>query len=526
MLKNHNFNNKYVILGILLIIFSLNCVYSLKVDNPQYQVDKISPNEVYPQIIHPGDNVDVWFKITNDNDNPVKNIKITISPYYPFEIKQVSTIKGTYEISHLNTGESDNAYFKLYVNDNTKSGSYKLKVQVSGTEYHTDNGETIERPINFTKIYYIPIYSVANFEINCKNSTISPSTTENIRLYVDNKGNGNSKNVIVNLIGTNKLNIVGPTTYYLGTIQSKSNTFINTKIYALSGSENNIYPIIAHIRWTGEDGLLYNTTIPINFKITKLPEDYLVFYNNISLIPGETKEINLSIKNNGVKNEKNVIINIIGTNNVNVVGPIKYYIGDINSKSIKNLPIKLYVLPNSEDKIYPLNISIQWETNEGEVKTTYTTLNLKVIDNLKNRKPMLYIDSYKYSDDGSEIIVGVANRGDSQIKHCVLILNGAKEINNNYIKYIGDLEGDDYSTESYLINAKPNENIPLKLKLKYFDNYNNEYVIEQNFTIKLTEQPKNNFYFSLIIGIILLIIIIVGYKVYKKRNKKNKNNIK
>ncbi|AEH06656.1 COG1361 S-layer family protein [Methanothermococcus okinawensis] len=397
------------IFSILVLIFLATSIsYGLTIDNPQYRVDKISPTEKSPNIIHPGDDVDLWFKITNNKYNKeVKDVRVSITPHYPFEIKQVNPIKGTATISHLNIGESDTTYFKLHVNEDAPSGYYRIDVNVEATEYSKNSGEY---QVNFTKIYYLPVYGIANFEIYTNNDNINPAKTKNMSIILKNRGTGIAKYLTLNLKGSENVNIVGPTTFYLKSVKPNENIRIPTiKIYALTKANDGIYPITATMHWIGEDGNTYSSTIPINIKVVK--------------------------------------------------------------------------------KIY-------------------------------NNSVFVYLDEYEYNPEGSEIDIGVANRGSTPIKHCVLKMSGITDLNNNYIKYIGDLDEDDYDTVTYTVCGKLNETVPVKVDLTYFDDYHNEYHISKTFNITFkenTEAKSYTNYYYLIIG---LVIIIIVYYIYKKRRKK------
>ncbi|WP_292459377.1 COG1361 S-layer family protein [Methanothermococcus sp.] len=396
---------------VLAVFLTTSINYGLTIDNPQYRVDKLIPDEKSPNIIHPGDDVDLWFKITNNNyNNNVKNIRITITPHYPFEIKQVNSIKGTYTISHLNPGESDTAYFKLHIHENAPSGYYRIDVNVSYDEVEHENGEDITRHYEWSKIYHLPIYGIANFEIYTKNITLTPGKTDTMDILLKNKGTGIAKYLTVNLKGTKNVNILGATTFYLKSVKPGENNKISAKIYATTKADDGIYPIIATIYWIGEDGGLYNSTIPINIRVCK--------------------------------------------------------------------------------KIY-------------------------------NNSVFIYLNSYKYKPDGSEIDIGVANRGSTSVKHCVLKISGITELNNNYIKYIGDLSEDDYDIVSYNVYGRLNETLPVKVDLTYFDNYHNKYHISKTFNITFKEyagvKSNINYYYILIIGLLILAIL---YYIHKKRKKK------
>ncbi len=407
--------HKYIALavGILLLITP---IFAIKIDNPQYRVDRLIPNETSPNIIHPGDDVDIWLKITNDNyDKEVKDIKITITPHYPFEIKQINPTKGTATISHLNIGESDTAYFKLHVDEDAPSRYYRIDVHVTATEYEKEDGKTIEHYINFTKIYYIPVWGIAKFELKTdeNSSTINPSETNVLKITMKNKGTGVAKYLTVELSGSENVNIVGPATFYLKSIKPEENKQILTKIYAKTKVNDGVYPITAKISWIGEDGEEYSSTIPINIKV---------------------------------------------------------------------------------------------------IKPIYSS------------QAFLYLDSYNYDTKGSEITIGVANRGSTTMRHCVLKISGVNELNNNYIKYIGDLDEDDYDTASYEIEGKPNETIPVKVQLTYFDDYHNEYNVSKTFNISFNSNIDKKSYINYYILIIILIAILIIYYIYKRKKRKELND--
>jgi len=100
-----------IVLYVLSFLLSLSLVSSslaLQVLEPEYQ----------PKVIHPGDDVDLWIKVANDNyeDNTkIENLVVKVKPHYPFELKQVNPIKGKVIINELNPGEPYTCYFKLHV---------------------------------------------------------------------------------------------------------------------------------------------------------------------------------------------------------------------------------------------------------------------------------------------------------------------------------------------------------------------------------------------------------------------------
>jgi len=213
-------------------------------------------------------------------------------------------------------------------------------------------------------------------------------------------------------------------------------------------------------------------------------------------------------------------INLAGSGNVNIVGPATFYINSIKPGENRIILSNIYAATKSEDGVYPITATISWVGEDGNICNSTIPINIKVVKEIYNNSVFLYLDSYKYKPDASEITIGVANRGSTTIRHCVLKISGVNESNNNYIKYIGDLDEDDYDTISYDIEGKLNETIPVKVDLTYFDDYHNEYHISKTFNISFNERAEvksNMNYYYIIIG---FLILIVGYYIYKKRKKK------
>ncbi|ABR55453.1 conserved hypothetical protein [Methanococcus vannielii SB] len=398
---------------LLLLITIITNSFALAIDNPQYAIDNAKLGDTNPQIIHPGDYVNIWIKITNDDyDKQLKDIRVEINPHYPFELKQVNPKIGTAEISHLNEGESDIVYFKLYVKEDAQSNDYRIDVKVIATEYES-KGDLKEKTKEITKVFYLPIYGIAKFEIDLNsNNPINPSESENLDIIFKNQGTGTAKYLTVNLKGSDSLGVVGPTTFYLESLRAKTQKSINVDAYVIPNTPDGIYSLNAEISWIGEDGLEYNSDIPINLK----------------------------------------------------------------------------------------------------VKTT-------VFDT----QPFMYLDGIKRISGGQEVTVAIANRGTSKLRHSVLEIDGVTELNDNYIRYLGDLDEDDSDSGIYELYVFGDSKVNLTAKLTYFDDYRNEYVIIQNFEL----DPKNSQFVSegpnyMIFGLFALVLVVV-YLIYKRWKKKNRN---
>ncbi|CAB3288622.1 conserved protein of unknown function [Methanocaldococcus lauensis] len=354
-------NLRKLLIGLLSMLIISTISYGLQIEEPEYQ----------PKIIHPGDDVDLWIKIVNDNyENKVKNIVVEVTPHYPFELRQVNPTKGKVIINSLNPGEPYTAYFKLHVNENAPSNDYRIDVKVNYDEIYKDNGKETVVHYNFTKVYYIHIYGTASFEIR-GNTNLTPAKTEVVPITIKNTGTGTAKEVNVYIgyklnptsIGSEtktveypggitteeQKNIIYPTVisltdlqispvditkFYLGALKPDSKKTINVKFHVSPNLVEGVYQIPIVVTWTDEDGSKKAEQISLGVYVKG---DIILSISNVVTDPKEIKpgdnyvRIDTTITNNGHAEAKDVKLKLI------TKYPFKDSWSNCNIKDIGNL---------------------------------------------------------------------------------------------------------------------------------------------------------------------------------------------
>ena len=76
----------FLAIGLLSILAT--AVSALEIDEPQYN----------PTVIHPGDDVDVWIDVANDegSDEIIEDLRISVESNYPFEINRITSYNVCY----------------------------------------------------------------------------------------------------------------------------------------------------------------------------------------------------------------------------------------------------------------------------------------------------------------------------------------------------------------------------------------------------------------------------------------------
>ncbi|WP_292460016.1 COG1361 S-layer family protein [Methanothermococcus sp.] len=514
---------KYIAITVfssILISSVISGVYALQVDNPQYK----------PLNIHPGDDVDLWFKITNNNyNNNVKNIRITITPHYPFEIKQVNSIKGTYTISHLNPGESDTAYFKLHVNENAPSRDYRIDVKVSYDEVENENGEDITRHYEWTKPYYLHVYGIANFEINAENITLTPAKTKIIPITLYNKGTGTAKQCTLTIGGNNCISPIDTTKFYVGSIEANEGKIINLKLYANEKTPEGAYLIPATVSWIDEDGTPKTENINIGLLVQG---DVLLGISNVITTPKEIKpgdtyvRIDTTITNNGHGEAKDINVHLKteypfkdSWSNANYKD-----IGTLSGSESKEVSFTIDVDKNAPPKHYKIPIEIEY-LDIFNKKHNIT----KTIDIYIKPKPILEIIPKEYDlKAGTEntLLIHVKNAGNEKAEYVKItaIKNSAQPFDYpTKSDTVGTLKPGENGTGAIVIDVDKNAvakdyiiTVEIRAVGDKDEGDDNVYITQKSIKVKV----ENNSTSYLPFGIgLMIILVIVGLYYYKRKNK-------
>ncbi|ABO34887.1 conserved hypothetical protein [Methanococcus maripaludis C5] len=395
-----------IILAIGLLSILATAVSALEIDEPQYN----------PNVIHPGDDVDVWIDVANDegSDETIEDLRITVTSKYPFEVKQVNPTKGVYTISSLSEGGSDTAYFKLHINEDASSRDYRLDVKVSYDIVEYKNGDRVVTSRSFTKVYYIPVYGLANFEINSDGVTLTPAKTESVQLKVMNKGTGTAKDATLTIGSNDLINPVDSTKFYLGSLSPDVTKLLSINLHASGDTTEGSYLIPATLSWIDEDGTENSEIINIGFIVEG---DINLGISNVITDPTEIKaqetyvKIDVDITNNGHGETKNVEIDLLSEDPFTDSWSNSNFknIGILNSGDTKTAVFYIDVDKDAKSGHYavPLNITYMDVFDEEYSEIEYIDLYIKP-------KPVLEILPETYTlkaGDENTITLTLQNTG-------------------------------------------------------------------------------------------------------------------
>ncbi len=173
---------------------------------------------------------------------------------------------------------------------------------------------------------------------------------------------------------------------------------------------------------------------------------------------------------------------------------------------------------------HPLPITIRYEdeVHETQPVQSYSVL----VPVVSGNTLFVYLDSQDKLTAGTvgEITIGIANRGLARAKHVSLtISDGAQfKLIDTSIRYIGDIESDDYDTVDFVIIPEPGC-ADVTVEVHYADDYGEAYSMTANVPIRVYTSdemraiaPQGGGNTGLIVGAIILVLIFVFRKRIKR----------
>ncbi|MHC1610246.1 MAG: COG1361 S-layer family protein, partial [Candidatus Methanospirareceae archaeon] len=192
------------------------------------------------------------------------------------------------------------------------------------------------------------------------------------------------------------------------------------------------------------------------------------------LHPGDTKEVIVTVKNNGGMDARDIRLAFQGTEVVSLVGPTVVHINTLNSWCSKEVEIMVHVKEEAPNGVYPLPVACSWrgyyfDPAKGYVATDTIEAELGISFNVVGRGVINIGDvttdpaDIRPGDENVELRVFIENSGEAAAKdiEAVLICDG----NNASFKpswsgtdrsYIGRLNSGEKSEAIFHIDVADN----------------------------------------------------------------------
>lgn len=412
-----------------------------------------------------------------------------------------------------------------FATDNYLGGSPDLSAYISGTnEFST--GEEIQLPIiientgiNSVKIYYARSADISD----------QPSTA---KLLTATLQSGNAPVVIKT--DPQMLGDLASQNTVKAVFITKINTDAPAGTYSLPLILNYSYlPDASQQIYGGGDAIEYTyavENITLNIPITVKSD---VSIDVISAEPehltaGAEGYIDMQIKNTGSETGKNSQVILKRNGNSPIIPMDSYvYIGDFPSGVTVPCRYKVRVSEEAEKQTYPVDVTVEYQNNEGIVVTSRSDtagvpvggkVNFQIVSPPAEMNP------------GGKMVINVEykNTGDTPVYSAQARISAVDpfSISNEDVAYIGTLNPNESSRVSYSLSVDRKATVKqygLDSEIRYRDALDNTYISDpMKVTVNVVSPTgiavilTNPIYLSIVAAVIIAIVYLLYYLFRKK----------
>ncbi len=363
-----------------------------------------------------------------------------------------------------------------------------------------------------------------------------PGQYVTVFIELENTGNADATNAAIELGNQFPFSGTEVARKNIGTIKSQQSYVVDFKVRVDSQAV------------VGNNDLLVRYTPDVNINLWQedshairiQPTDASLAITNIAILPeeiapGEEGTIQITVKNTADVLLRDISLQL---GMVTVVGSTIVDLPFIPTNSITEkrisrlapdkqtiLTYALKAYPTAEPGYYKLPLSMSFYDQEGTQteKQDYIGVIIKAVPELK-----IYVEDnekLKQGEDG-EVSLKFVNKGVSDLKFLdvELLPNKNYKIIGSGQAYVGDLDSDDYRTETFKVNPSK-ESVELQVKYSYKDDNNVEYETTISVLVDCNcsagDKQKTSPIVIVIIVVVVLGIIILSRR-RKQRHKKKK----
>lgn len=328
-----------------------------------------------PDPVNPGSFVYVSVKISNLGSDSVSNARLSFDETLNFKVAEGQD--GSVTLGVISEQNSVIKRFKILVGNNAPLGLNSLKFIVTSSIVVED---TVDILVGGSNVGLV----TKSFSID----SVAPGSSSKLIIEFENLNNNNLKDVIVSL----NLDSVEDKVFSLASgsnervitrINSRATSSVEFDLIASPDASSKPYLIPITIKYTDDLGVLYTKNIIGSVRIFSEPVLSLSLDSQESFSKGKSK-FTFAIANPGTSSIKGTMVEVVGTENYNVLSGLVQYVGDLNpddfqtiqsdifvkSESLSSVKLKVTYLDsynNKVEKFFDIPVSFYSETELAEL---------------------------------------------------------------------------------------------------------------------------------------------------------------
>lgn len=335
-------------LAILIGIVALTVISSSYASNGlEITVPKYEP---YP--VEPGEYFDLWVKVQNVGSETINSAEITILPSYPFSIDKTDV--STRTTSSIRSGQEELFKFRVRVDSKAVEGNNKIKIQnqIEGYSPITEDFDVLVQTRD-------AILSVVSIERSPK--SFVPGQISTLNIVFENMADSVLTDISVNLGLTNgsipftTMNTTSERRIYV--LDSEEQARVSFDILTLPNAKSQVYKVPVEITYYDNVGTKYTKDEVLGIVVGGTPVIDVLLDETTIKSSGTAGTVTIELVNRGFTDIKFLTIDVLNSDDFEIISQPKIYVGDIDSDDTDGVDINLFVKSTSNDNIQiPLNM--------------------------------------------------------------------------------------------------------------------------------------------------------------------------
>ena len=346
-----------------------------------------------PDPVEPGEFVDLRWKIENTGSEDLINAYVRIKVSYPFTIEE-SSRKNLGTLSAIQEGEKSSIIkYRVRVDENAVQGEEEIKLFQGAANFA---GEIVDKIMINIQTRQV-VFGIKAIDIYPENP--APGDTAQINITIQNLNDPFLQNVKV------KLDLKGTDIATIGSIDEKilkrllgnSEATISFTVFIGANAESKIHQIPLRVDYS--DKFSREKTLNSYFGLRiEAPPEYLINLEESSVyVAKKVGRITLSISNIGIGNLNYVAMEVMPSDDYDVISNNQIYLGNLESDDFETGEFDIYI-PQYK-KLIPIKTKITFKDSFNKPHEDiieipiriYTASEASSLGLIKKRNPIGYI---------------------------------------------------------------------------------------------------------------------------------------
>jgi len=373
--NNLNKDSKKISTSIMILFFSfaLASVLVLSVFSDSANALEAPKVKIFllnqdPDPVEPGQVVELRFKLQNDGGGSLSNVKVEVIPEFPFSLRPGDGANQSLgDIAGYQRGENIHTFnYKLLVDPEAVEGDHEISVI-----YRDSSGSGAKQTFNVS--VRSSDSDIAVTKITTSPERLVPGKEGSLNIQVKNFNTLLVKDVKLKLDFTSELLPIAPigsgSEQRVSVLKAGESATFNYKIIPYANADSKIYKIPARITFSDDSGKKFNKTETIAIVVGSEPELQITIDKTDILSSGKSGDVTIRLSNSGVSDVKFLTVSLKDTKSIKIIGANSKYVGGVDSDDFELVTFKIFINPDSESVVLPLDLQYSDENNQNYKKT-------------------------------------------------------------------------------------------------------------------------------------------------------------